>query len=262
MSLTAFSADEYKGIDVSVWQGDIDFKEVRRDGIEFVYIRAGEGENIVDSKFERNYKKAREEDLKIGFYHYVTARNEREAREQAHFFYSLIKDKRYDLRAAMDFENLRGLSKAECNRIARVYMETLERLLKHKPAFYSSAYDTKEVWERSLNKYPLWVADYGVKKPYTIGKWKRYEAFQYSSRGRVRGIKGHVDLDKFKKGMLLTDDEKDSLKNDLSDYESYTVKEGDTLSEIARRFNMTTEEIIKINDLRLIYPGEKLLVKR
>ena len=56
---------EYKGIDVSVWQGDINFKEVKKDGIEAVYIRAGQGSNYTDTKFERNYKEAKKEDLEI-----------------------------------------------------------------------------------------------------------------------------------------------------------------------------------------------------
>lgn len=252
------ASSEKKGIDVSVWQGDINFKEVKKDGIEYVYIRAGEGTNLVDSRFERNYKAAKKEKLKIGFYHFVTARNTAEAREQAHFFYSLIKSKKQELRPAMDFEQLNGLSKKEANDIAKVYMETLEKLIKYKPAFYSNAYDVESVWEEDLSKYPLWVADYGVRRPYTTGHWREWSGFQYSSRGSVKGIHGHVDMDRFKEEMLITEEEKNKNK----EYISYTVKEGDTLKEIAKRYKTTPEELIKLNHLKLIHPGEKLLIKR
>ena len=70
------SSDEiYNGIDVSGYQGNIDFGKVKKDGIQVVYIRSSEGTNYIDSKFEQNYKRARDAGLKIGFYHYVTARS-------------------------------------------------------------------------------------------------------------------------------------------------------------------------------------------
>ncbi|WP_294466425.1 GH25 family lysozyme [uncultured Anaerofustis sp.] len=256
------AASEHKGIDVSVWQGDINFREVKDDGIDYVYIRAGEGTTLVDSKFDRNYRDARREGMKLGFYHYVTARDTKEAKDQAHFFYSLIRDKRQDLRPAMDFEQLTGLSKKEANDIARVYMDTLEKLMKIKPAFYSNAYDCESVWEEDLTKYPLWVADYGVERPYSIGHWKDWSGFQYSSRGSVRGIHGHTDMDRFKDELLITDKEKEDAKCTKEGYLSYTVKEGETLRDIAKKFDTTTRELIKLNHLELIHPGEKLIIRK
>lgn len=249
---------EYKGIDVSVWQGDIDYKEVKDDGVECVYIRACEGTTLVDSKFQRNYEEAKKEGLKLGFYQYVTARDTKQAKDQAHFFYSLIKNKDQQLRPAMDFEQLEGLSKKECNDIAKVYMETLENLLGYKPAFYSNAYDVQTVWERDINKYPLWIADYGVRSPYTTGEWSDWSGFQYSSRGSVKGISGHVDMDRFKEEILITDEEKNKEK----EYTTYTVKDGDTLKEIAEKYNTSEEDLIRLNHLELIHPGEKLLIKK
>ena len=80
----------YQGIDVSGYQRNIDFKKVKEDGIDIVYIKASEGSNYIDSHFERNYEQAKKYGLKIGFYHYVTARTEAEARRQAQFFVSVI----------------------------------------------------------------------------------------------------------------------------------------------------------------------------
>ncbi len=76
----------YEGIDVSGYQGNIDFEKVKNDGIEIVYMKSSEGQDYIDSKFEQNYKRAREAGLKIGFYHYVDARSVSQAEKEAQFF--------------------------------------------------------------------------------------------------------------------------------------------------------------------------------
>ena len=74
------SRRKLEGIDVSHWEGRIDFSEVRRAGIRIVYIKASEGDREVDPDFERNYREAQTAGLKIGFYHYLTARTVEEGR--------------------------------------------------------------------------------------------------------------------------------------------------------------------------------------
>ena len=274
-----------RGIDVSVWQGEIDFDRVKDSGIETVYIRAGEGTNIVDEYFERNYENARAADLEYGFYHYVTARSTGEARAQADFFANLIQTKPQDMRAAMDFENLSGLTADEAVAIARAYLERLETRLAHTPAVYSDAYDAASVWRSSLTDYPLWVADYDVEEPYTTGGWSSWSGFQYSDRGAVDGISGHVDLDYFRGNIFLTEDEQQSGKevrhnycrsndgcdcgngngNPDEDYIVYTVERGDTLWAISREYGTTVEELVRLNNIAdpdLIYVGQKLLIPR
>ena len=207
-----------RGIDVSAWQGSIDFDRVKAGGIEAVYIRACYGASSVDQYFERNYEGAKKAGLKYGFYHYVTARNERQAVQQADFFADLIKTKPYDMRAAMDFENLSGLNEETAVAIAKAYLDRLQERLAHTPVMYSDAYDIASVWRDSLKKYPLWVADYGVSEPYTTGGWGSWAGFQYDDKGQVRGISGHVDLDKFTSGIFLSDDEKRATKKIRHDY--------------------------------------------
>ena len=96
-------AAEYRGLDVSVWQGEIDFVQVKAYGKEVVYIRAGYGLSE-DTRFRENAEKARAAGLKVGFYFYVTATNQAQAREQAAYFAQLIRPHRYDCRPAVDFE--------------------------------------------------------------------------------------------------------------------------------------------------------------
>ncbi|MCQ4637523.1 hypothetical protein NE619_12370 [Anaerovorax odorimutans] len=204
----AFAASEHRGIDVSQWQGRIDYARVRDAGIRVVYMKAGEGSQFVDPYFERNYREARKHRLDIGFYHFVTARSVDEGRRQAHFFASLINEKNMECRPAMDFEQFGDLSKREINAIARAYMEELEKLTGLKPMVYSDASNAQNLWDRRLARYPLWVADYGRDEPYSTGHWRAWEGFQYSDRGRISGIDGLVDLDRFKDGVYLKHHEK------------------------------------------------------
>ena len=68
----AFAASEARGIDVSNWQGTIDYAKVKNAGIRIIYIKAGQGAGSIDPYFERNYRQAKRYDLDIGFYHFVT----------------------------------------------------------------------------------------------------------------------------------------------------------------------------------------------
>ena len=97
----------YQGIDVSNWQGSINFNEVKNDGIEIVYIKASEGTNYVDPRFRMNYEGAKSTGLKIGFYHYVRARSEEQAIKEAQHFVNVIQGTNPDCRLAMDFETFR-----------------------------------------------------------------------------------------------------------------------------------------------------------
>lgn len=192
-----------KGIDVSVWDGNIDYKKVKNDKIKIVYIRACYGRSFIDSRFESNYLKAKKEKLNIGFYQYVTARSVKEGIEQAKYFYKLIRHKDMRCLPVMDFESFGNLSKKEINKIAIAYMDTLEKLLKYKPMLYSDQNNASVLWDKKLSKYPLWVAEYGVKRPGYIRYWKSYAGFQYSDSGKIKGISATFDLDKFSSDIFI-----------------------------------------------------------
>lgn len=104
LHVSAISADTdevFSGIDVSVYQGDIDFEQVKSSGIEVVYIRAGYGFSVTDPKFEENYTNATKAGLKCGAYYFVTARNTEQAYLQATRFAELISRKAFAARPAM-----------------------------------------------------------------------------------------------------------------------------------------------------------------
>lgn len=93
----------YDGIDVSRYQGNIDFERVAASGVEMVYIRSSASNDYVDPYFRQNYERAKAAGLKIGFYHAMSARNETEAVQEARFFVQTISGTQPDCRLAMDF---------------------------------------------------------------------------------------------------------------------------------------------------------------
>jgi GH25 family lysozyme M1 (1,4-beta-N-acetylmuramidase) len=85
-ALTSNSNSDYQGIDVSDWQGYIDYSQVRQSGIEVVYIKSSQGSNFKDPYFDVNYENAKLNGLKVGFYHFLTATNTRRSRTRSKIF--------------------------------------------------------------------------------------------------------------------------------------------------------------------------------
>ena len=171
---------QYRGIDISEFQGEIDFEEVRRSGIEAVYIRVGAGE-YTDEYFAENYERAKAAGMKIGFYHYVTARSVDEGRRQARFFASLAAGREPDMRLAMDFEYFGSLSVSQINAISEAYLDELTALTKREAVIYSDLSNARNIFSRALaEKYPLWAAQYGADEPSANGKWREWVGFQYT----------------------------------------------------------------------------------
>lgn len=192
------------GIDVSHWEGRINFHRVKEAGIRIVYIKATQGRDIVDPEFERNYRDADREGLLVGFYHYVTARNPEQARQEAAFFYEKIRDKRQRVRPAMDFEEFGNLKHQEIRDISIHFLKELERSFGHRPATYSDASNASGVFDDDrLREYPLWIAQYGVSKPDMENVWRHWSGWQYTDSGHVRGIAGKVDRNHFRHEILL-----------------------------------------------------------
>ena len=256
----------YRGIDVSEWQGRIDWNEVKNSGIQIVYIRSSEGSGYIDPDAIRNYNGAKENGIKVGFYHYLTARNESQAIEQANFFVSVIKGLNVDCRLAMDFESFGDLSIAEINLISKTFLQEVQRLSGKEVIIYSDAYNAAYTFDKSLaEKYPIWVADYFVSEPGN-GNWRVWDGFQYSDEGRIDGIEDYVDKDYFTSGVLLTDTTpipEHTTERPATNSKTIIVQRGDTLSQIAMEYNTSYEYLAKINGIanpNLIYTGQRLIV--
>lgn len=259
---------QYRGIDISEFQGEIDFEEVRRSGIEAVYIRVGAGE-YTDEYFAENYERAKAAGLKIGFYHYVTARSVDEGRRQARFFASLAAGREPDMRLAMDFEYFGSLSVSQINAISEAYLDELTALTRREAVIYSDLSNARNIFSRALaEKYPLWAAQYGADEPSANGKWREWVGFQYTDDGRVGGIYGNVDRNIFTEGIFLSDsgridgEKRTSVRARTRTLTVY-VRAGDTLWAIAREYGTTVEAIARENrivDPNRIFAGERLRI--
>lgn len=258
---------DYHGLDVSQWQGNIDFQKVKEDGFSIVYIKAGEGSDSVDPFFERNYENAFKEGLKIGFYYYVTARSASQAKQQARHFVSITSNKSYDCRLAMDFEDLTGLSRHQVNGIGTAFIDALGELTETEPMVYSDRSNTS-VFSVPITSYPLWLAYYDENPPTSLNNWSSFIGWQYTDAGRIDGIQTSVDLNWFYDDVLLPNSHIHGTPDQnyypfLETTVRYRVRKGDTLGKIARLYHTTVTELVKVNHIEnqnLIYINQILKI--
>ena len=182
-----------KGIDVSRWQGRIDFEKVKKSGIEFVIIKAGGSDAgfYKDKYFETNYKNAKAAGLKVGCYYipgkYFLGVNNGLA--DAKKFLEMLRDKQFDYPVYLDIELQNPAHIEQITQAAYAFCEFIERE-GYFIGIYGSEYSTFEslLYKNRVKRFSFWVANYS-KKPQLAGAM-----WQYSSTGRVPGIFGNVDM--------------------------------------------------------------------
>jgi lysozyme len=169
------------GIDVSHYQGDIDWQEVAQSGIKFAYIKCTEGWSFVDPKFEQNWAEATNAGILCGAYHFMT---DCDPILQA----SLLRKTgpAFGLPPALDIE---------LPSITRKAVNAFLHAVKLPVVLYLDAWLLDE-FEDAQALGPLWVAHYGAAQP-AIGTWPKWTFWQHTASGQIPGITGAVDLDWF-----------------------------------------------------------------
>ena len=185
------------GIDVSVYQGDINWQQVKNAGIKFAIVRAGYGRvpSQKDRFFDKNYANAKAAGVPIGAYWYAYATNTDGALQEANTCMSILNGHQFEWPIYYDIEDPTVLAtgKATVSAIAKTFCSTLEKY-KYFCGIYSSAYYLNTLFDDfDLTHYAIWVAHYDTDKPGYKGDWG---IWQYSSKGSISGISGNVDLDK------------------------------------------------------------------
>lgn len=181
------------GIDVSEWQGDIDWSSVRTD---FVIIRAGYGRyaSQKDKKFDRNYEGAKSAGIPCGAYWYSYAMSEDEARQEAAVCLEVLSGKKFEYPIYLDVEEQKvfNLGRDKVSAIITAFLTELEKAGCF-AGLYMSAYPLTNYTTDSIkNRFAIWVANYGVAKPSYSGN---YGMWQRADNGSIAGIGGNVDLD-------------------------------------------------------------------
>lgn len=184
-----------KGIDVSKYQGDIDFDKVKNDGIEFVIIRIGYGGSapVKDSKFEENYKNAKKAGLKIGTYLYSYVNSDSDVRAETDAILKWLSGKNFELPFYLDVEDNKtqgGLSRSELTNYVYEICENVE-----KAGYFTGIYASKNWLETKLDmtrlkRFTIWLAQWTTNPTYQGS----YAMWQYTSNGSVNGINGRVDM--------------------------------------------------------------------
>lgn len=190
------------GIDVSSWQGDINWQKVKTAGVEFAFIRIGYqvgygGDYVLDKYFVQNIEGATNAGLPVGVYFYSYADSVDEAKNQAEWIAEHLSDYEVELGVAFDWEdwgnfNLTNMSFHTINRVASAYLDTLAEK-GYNGLLYGSLNYLRRIWqpEKYLEDHTVWLAQYYDKPTYE----KDFRFWQFSNTGRVDGIAGDVDLD-------------------------------------------------------------------
>ena len=187
------------GIDISHWQGKIDFNKVKETGVEFVYIRVGRGngigkEYVLDDRFKEYIKGFNKAKIPVGIYFYSNANSKEDAKKEAKWVLSKIKKYQVDLEIVFDWENWNyfqeyDLSFYSLTEIAKTFIKTVEKE-GYQGMLYSSKNYLENIWFPL--KSNIWLAHYTKKSDYE----GPYKVWQICNDGKVDGINDNlVDID-------------------------------------------------------------------
>ena len=189
-----------RGIDVSKYQGNIDWGAVAASGINFAIIRVGyrgssSGALVQDPYFKKNISGATKAGIKVGLYFFTQAVNEAEAVEEASMAMSLASGYKVTYPIFIDTESAsnaraNGLSKSARTAVVKAFCQTVRNGGYKAGVYASKSWYANQLNASALNGYCIWVAQYNSSCTYS-GK---YDMWQYSSKGSVSGIKGNVDM--------------------------------------------------------------------
>ena len=258
-----------KGIDISHHQGDIDFNKLKGN-IDFAMVRTSYGDFHLDKKYKRNIEGLESIGVPYGLYHFSYATTKEEAKGEAKGFLNIIKNYKplypvvIDIESSSRTENVRKDTLVD---IAKTFCSIVQNAGYYVMIYANLNYFETKLNSSILNKYDKWVAEWRDKFTYNgnAGMW------QYSSKGRMPGISGNVDLDAsfkdypkiIKENKLNNYNGNSIVNNDNTNSDnniiSYVVKKGDTLSSIASKYNTTYQKLAKYNGIKnpnKIYPGE------
>lgn len=185
------------GIDVSKWNGDIDWETVKDTGkVDFAMIRASYGYEDTDPKLDDNVKGCEENNIPYGFYHYLYARSKKEARMEAAYFLNAISGYSPEFPVVLDIEEsfYDGMSKEDVTAIVKIFMEELEDAGYYAMIYsYAKFFDDNLIYDE-ISDYDIWVACWGDEEKLFENYSYHYGMWQYTETGTLDGIEEYVDM--------------------------------------------------------------------
>ena len=194
---------EYKGIDVSSWRGNIDWDKVAAYGMDFCILRITEAGNVIDSKFERNFKGCNDYKIPVGVYKYSYAMTVAEIQSEARKVVSVLNGRKIQFPVFLDLEysNQRMLGSENIHKLAEAFRKIIANA-GYKFAIYCNVDWYNTVICSHLKQYEFWIARYPADDNGTVVERLRPDwgvGWQYSSKAKIPGIEGNVDMNVFYK---------------------------------------------------------------
>jgi lysozyme len=187
-----------KGVDVSVYQGSVDWAKVKGAGITFAIARVSDGTGTIDSTFATNWKGTHANSLVRGVYQFFEPGED--PTKQADLVLSEVKAAggfdAGDLPPVMDIETTGGQSDATIQSHMQTWLDVIAKAMGRKPIIYTNN-STSTHFGGKFTGYPMWVASWGASCPTMPSGWKAWDFWQYADTGTVNGISGGVDHDEF-----------------------------------------------------------------
>lgn len=253
------------GIDVSHYQGVVDWQAVKTANIGFAFAKASEGEAIVDAHFDANWQGMKAAGLLRGAYHFFDSTVDPVAQAK-NFLNAVGSLAAADLPPVLDIEIFRGPygSSSLANNVL-TWLNTVQAALGRTPMIYTGP----SFWNQNMNNqfgaYPLWVAEYGVSTPRIPNGWSAWTFWQSTQNGTAAGVSGNVDSNVFSGSsadllafvqgstsgeQIATTAASTTPAPVTNGSRSYTVQSGDTLSDIATQFGVTVNQIAAANRIQ------------
>jgi lysozyme len=184
-----------QGIDVSHFQGVVDWQQVAKAGMSFAFAKATEGITYVDPQFATNWAGIKAAGLVRGAYHFFEANDD--ATAQAQHFLATVQLVPGDLPPVLDIETTAGVSDPQVWSGVATWLQIVEQATGRQPIIYTApGFWNSQAPNLTLTRYPLWLADYAAQAVLPHG-WTSWLFWQHSQSGSVAGVTGAVDLDLF-----------------------------------------------------------------
>lgn len=184
-----------QGIDVSHYQGVVDWQKVADAGMAFAFAKATDGITYTDPEFATNWSGMHAVGLLRGAYHFFEPNDD--ATSQAQHFLATVQLAAGDLPPVLDVETTGGVANAQIWSGVSTWLQVVEKETGRQPLIYTApGFWNGHQPDLALTKYPLWLADYASQPTLPTG-WTSWLFWQSSQTGTVAGVTGSVDLDTF-----------------------------------------------------------------